>query len=146
MKVKIKLEGGIMPTKGTKGAAAFDLYLPNSTKVFKGRQVLPLYFSIELPKGFCAKIMPRSGYSSKGVEDILGKRHDTDIELGLIDEDYRGVVGVIVNNHDNAYTLRKGTRIAQMLIEKVELDVEFEEVENLSDTERGDGGFGSTGR
>lgn len=132
-----------MPTKGTIGAAAFDVYVPINFEVRKGRNIIPLGFAIELEKGTYAEIRPRSGFSAKGIEDINGIRHNADVLHGLIDEDYRNVVGVIVKANDT-FVIAKGTRIAQMLICKYE-NVSFEEVEELSETERGNGGFGSTG-
>lgn len=160
MEVKIKLNGGIMPQKATAGAAAYDLYIPKNTVVKNNRQVVDLGFSIELPYGYAATIQPRSGFSAKGMEMICSRhvddmdigwneRVDADVTRGLIDCDYRGNVGVIIYtkedlNMGTTYTLLKGTRIAQMQIVKVP-DVELVEVEELSETDRGEGGFGSTG-
>lgn len=82
------------------------------------------------------------GYTSLIPGDKTGYgRFDCDVLHGLIDSDYRGVVGVIVNNHGRAFRLPERTRIAQMVIRKVE-DVEFTEVAQLSHTERENGGFG----
>lgn len=153
MNINIKLhEGGIIPSRQTAGSAGYDVYLPAETKVNAGRQVLPLAFSLEVPEGYAATIEPRSGFSAKGMEgyvwlngeDSIGHgRFDCDVLHGLIDSDYRGIVGVIVNNHGRTFYLPKGTRIAQMVIRKVE-EVEFTEVATLSNTERADGGFGHT--
>ena len=154
--VKIKLEAGaVLPTKGTPNSAAYDVYLPCDYVVEQGRQTLPLNFRIELPNGYEAMIEPRSGYSSKGMEGYrlyhlekscianhLGK-FDCDVISGKVDADYRGIVGVIVVNRDFQFVMRKGTRIAQMTIRRIE-SVEFEETDNLSKTERGAGGFGHT--
>lgn len=161
--VKIKLNGGIMPQKATAGAAAYDLYVPEDTILKPGRQVIDLKFSIELPHGYAATIQPRSGFSAKGVEVVeyfdpfgIGAdeeiiRLDGDVIRGLIDEDYRGNVGVILKierivNYSEEYyhTLKKGTRIAQMQIVEVP-KVKLVMVEELSETDRGEGGFGSTG-
>lgn len=160
--VKIKLTGGIMPKKATSGAAAFDLYAPNDIMLANGRQVIDLKFSMELPHGYAATIQPRSGFSAKGMEvdrkfvedgiclDIEREvRVDGDVIRGLIDEDYRGNVGVIVkatfkSKPYERHVIKKGTRIAQMQIVEVP-QVELIEVEELSETDRGDGGFGHTG-
>lgn len=154
--VKIKLEdGGILPAKATPGAAAYDVYLPQMYIVETGRSVLPLNFRIELPDGYEALIEPRSGFSSKGMEGYISikeedgriidsaghGRFDCDVMHGKIDSDYRGIVGVIVNNRDRRFTLPKGMRIAQMTLRKVE-NATFIQVDALSETERGDGGFG----
>ena len=157
--VKIKLEdGGTLPTKGTPGAAAYDVYLPCDYTIEKGRQTLPLNFRLELPDGYEAMIEPRSGFSSKGMEGYLsiwndsktGKlmkqgygRYDCDVIPGKVDADYRGIVGVIVINRDKEFVMSRGTRIAQMTIRKVE-NAEFVLADTLSDTERGTGGFGHT--
>lgn len=155
MEVKIKKlhKDAVIPTKATKGAAAYDVYTPKSYTILEGRRmILPLGFSIELPYGYEAKIEPRSGFSAKGFEgryveaetgEELVKRYDADVIIGKIDSDYRGEVGVIVKSNET-FIVNKGTRIAQMTIYKVE-DAEFELSEELSDTERADGGFGHTG-
>jgi hypothetical protein len=84
----------------------------------------------------------------KSLPDMQGhqytRRYDADALVGKIDPDYRGNVGIIINNHDQSFILPKGTKVAQMTFYKVELPI-IEEVDNLSDTERGEGGFGSTG-
>lgn len=148
MKVRIKKlrEGAVIPKKATDGAAAYDVRIPSDMVVRPGRQVLPLDIAIELPYGYEAKIEPRSGFESKGMEDYRGERKDADVLVGKIDSDYRGNVGVIVKSDESyPFTLLKGTRIAQMTIYKAE-DAEFEESEELSQTDRGEGGYGSTGR
>ena len=126
------------------GAAAYDLYLKEDIYISSGRQVVGLGFAMEIPQGYAAEIQPRSGFASKGIlaKDLV--RYDADVLYGLIDSDYRGEVGVIINsNEEDDFLVPAGTRIAQMIIKKVE-DVEFREVESLSETERGKGGFGST--
>lgn len=155
MKVKIKKlnENAVIPTKATEGAAAYDVYTPKNYTVLEGRRmVLPLGFSIELPYGYEAKIEPRSGFSAKGFEgryveaetgEEFVKRYDADVIIGKIDSDYRGEVGVIIKSNET-FTVKKGTRIAQMTIYKVE-DADFVLSEELSETERADGGFGHTG-
>lgn len=152
-----------MPQKATEGAAAYDLYVPEDVELGGWRQIIDLKFSIELPLGYAATIQPRSGFSAKGIEveeqtiDENGNiqcevvRVDGDVVRGLIDADYRGNVGVILhfaclytNTKYRKYVLKKGTRLAQMQIEKVP-QVELVEVEELSNTNRGNRGFGSTG-
>ena len=162
--VKIKLNGGIMPKKQHEGDAAFDLYVPEDTTLVNGRQVIDLKFSIELPHGYAATIQPRSGFSSKGIEveehfdpcglgaNVSTIRINGDVLRGLVDAGYRGSVGVILNiqsfglpfDEDFHWVLKKGTRIAQMQIVEVP-QVELIEVDNLSETDRGEGGFGHTG-
>ena len=160
VKVKIKRlsDNAVMPHKMHDNDAGFDLYVPRDTELSEGRQVIPLEFSMELPHGYAATIQPRSGFSSKGIEceyyiwEIKESgefRIDADVIRGLVDENYRGVVGVIINVHRlitpaERFILKRGTRIAQMQIVEV-LDVELEESDALSDTDRGTDGFGSTG-
>ena len=108
---------------------------------------MPLDIAIELPKGYEAKIEPRSGYASQGMEaDMQGYkvRIDCDVITGKVDSDYRGNVGVILNNRDHAGAIIKaGQRIAQLTIYRGE-DADFIETDTLSTTERGAGGFGHT--
>lgn len=160
--VKIKLNGGIMPKKAHPSDAAFDLYVPEDIILRNGRQIIDLKFSLELPQGYAATIQPRSGFSSKGIEVeehcevfdepcITIDRVNGDVLRGLVDSGYRGNVGVILNVVSGAMycdefycVLKKGTRIAQMQIVEVP-QVELMEVDELSETDRGEGGFGHTG-
>lgn len=161
MIVKIKLNGGIMPKKQHEEDAAFDLYVPEDVELHSGRQVIDLKFSIELPIGYAATIQPRSGFSVRGIagdlfvhdgmnyECFCSDHADSDVVRGLIDSNYRGSVGVILKTtekwpEDQKFVILKGTRIAQMQIIEVPY-VMLREVEELSDTDRGAGGFGSTG-
>lgn len=152
MEIKIKKWSGkeIIPTKATEGSAAYDLYAPFDQLILHGRQVIDLYLAIELPYGYEAKVEPRSGYSSKGFAGALDNtqapdiRFDCDVLTGKIDSDFRGSIGVIVNNRDRNFFIKRGQRIAQLTIYKVE-EAEFTEVEKLSETEREAGGFGHTG-
>lgn len=161
--VKIKLNGGIMPTKGSEFAAAYDLYVPENIELKYGRQVIDLKFSIELPHGYAAIIQPRSGFACKGMAvhtmtksfwllalGIFGReqRIDADVIVGLIDEDYRNNVGALVkSNYKSLFRkafLPKGTRIAQMRIVKVP-ETSLIEVEELDMSKNRGGGYGHTG-
>jgi dUTP pyrophosphatase len=103
------------------------------------RKLLPTGLYIELPVGYEAQIRPRSGLAAKHGISVLNAP-------GTIDADYRGEIKVILVNLSNeAFTINPGERIAQMVVAKYE-KVEWQEVETLSETERGEGGFGSTGR
>ena len=143
IKIKKLSEDALIPVRATDGAACFDLYIPRETAIQKGRNVVPLDLAIELPHGTYAEIRPRSGFSAKGMEDVHGCRRDADVLHGVCDEDYRGNIGVIIRSED-FFVLGKGTRVAQMLIANYRL-CELEEVGELSSSERGEGGFGSTG-
>lgn len=147
--VKIKLmPGGHMPEKKTAGAAAWDCYAriegePLSTKAIAGRErsvKIPLGFALELPAGYHAEIVPRSSMGFK-----TGLRMSNSV--GVIDSDYRGEVCQLLDNVSlaNVENIKDGDRVAQMLIVK-DPDVELVQVENLSETDRGTGGFGSTGK
>lgn len=149
MKVKIKKlsDDAVIPVKATVGSAAYDVFLPRDYRITVGRQILPLDLSIELPHGYQAMIEPRSGFSAKGFEGESNPgypcRYDADVIPGKIDSDHRGNIGVIVKSNER-FTALKGTRVAQLTIQKVE-DADFVECEELSETERGAGGFGHTG-
>ena len=143
IRIKRLTEDALLPVRATDGAACFDLYVPKDTPIQKGRNIIPLDIAIELPHGTYAEIRPRSGFSAKGFEDITGCRRDADVLHGVCDCDYRGNVGVIVRSEDY-FIVAKGTRVAQMLIGHY-LPCDLIEVEDLSSTDRGIGGFGSTG-
>ena len=103
------------------------------------RAVVPTGLRVEIPPGFEMQIRPRSGLALKHGITLPNTP-------GTIDSDYRGPLGVaLVNLGAEPYTIRHGDRIAQMIVAPV-IQVQFQEVEALSDTSRGAGGFGSTGK
>ena len=161
--VKIKLNGGILPTKGSDFAAAYDLYTPEDVELKYGRQVINLKFPIELPHGMAAIIQPRSGFTCKGMQVqaiirhwwlmLFGifskeKRVDADVIVGLIDEDFRDNVGALVKSNYKSFfrkaIIPQGTRIAQMRIVKVP-ETALAEVEELNMAKNRGGGYGHTG-
>jgi len=102
------------------------------------RAIVPTGIFMELPVGYEAQVRPRSGLAAKKGISVLNAP-------GTIDADYRGEVGVIlVNLSSEAFVVENGERIAQMVLAKHER-AEWEEVDSLSETDRGAGGFGSTG-
>lgn len=127
------------PTFGTKGAACFDLYASEDIFIGSGdTKAVPTGLAFEVPEGFCLTIYSRSSSFSK-----LGL---TIVPL-IVDSDYRGEVLVFARYEERypGYRLiKKGQRIAQFKIERLE-PTEIVEVDELSQTERGTGGFGSTG-
>lgn len=153
--VKIKLDGGIMPQKKSKFAGAYDLYCPEDTPIFLGRQIINLKFQLEMPPYFKADVRARSGYSSKGVDaaffdgDSMSKeRISADVILGLVDADYRGNVGVILKVDDfrcgtDGWYIPKGERIAQMAFTFVP-NVDLLQADSLDMTDDRGGGFGHT--
>ncbi len=144
MKVKIfNCSGHELPSYKTSESAGMDLraFLPDGKVVLPplGRQLIPTGLFIELPEGYEAQIRPRSGLA---LNEGLGLLNSP----GTLDADYRGELGVIVVNlSNNMITIEDGERICQMVINKVE-QAEWIEVNELSDSERGDGGFGHTGK
>jgi dUTP pyrophosphatase len=104
-----------------------------------GRALVATGFAIALPAGYEAQVRPRSGLALKHGVTVLNTP-------GTIDADYRGEVGVILINHgDTPFTVRRGDRIAQMVVAPV-VQVAWQATETLDETGRGSGGFGSTGR
>ena len=137
---KLKPNAAI-PTYGSINAAGADLYacIDSALVVRPGETVLvPTGLSMEIPEGYAGLIYARSGLASKKGLAPANK-------VGVIDSDYRGEVLVALHNHSAAdASIEPGERIAQLVITPYIMGV-FEEAEDLSDTERGKGGFGSTG-
>lgn len=132
----------ILPEYKTEGAAGMDLCAAiDKPVVLKPleRQLIPTGLKIELEHGYEAQIRPRSGLSIKHGITLINC-------VGTIDEDYRGEVCIpLVNISDKEYTIEPNERIAQMVIAKVE-QAKIEVVTELTETARGEGGFGSTGK
>nr|WP_255550076.1 dUTP diphosphatase [Corynebacterium sp. TAE3-ERU2] len=129
-----------LPTRAHRGDAGVDLYAADSLTLAPGeRALINTGIALALPLGYVGLIHPRSG---------LGAKHGVSVvnTPGTIDADYRGEIKVCLINHDRheSFAVTRGMRIAQLVIQKVEL-VDFEEVEELDDTVRGTGGYGSTG-
>ena len=147
-------ENAVVPIKGSPGAAGYDLYSAKNWTLFPGqRHLFPTNISIKIPAGYYGRIAPRSG---------LAFKHGIDVLAGVIDEDYLGDIGVILLNTDHedvisqdcngcdyslgkgrSFDITKGMRIAQIIFEKY-YNFDFVGVDELSKTERGTGGFGST--
>ena len=132
----------ILPEYKTEGAAGMDLCAAISEPVTLKpleRTLIPTGLKIELEHGYEAQIRPRSGMSIKHGITLINC-------VGTIDEDYRGEVCVaVVNISNDEYTIQPDERIAQMVITKYE-QAKLEVVAELTDTDRGEGGFGSTGK
>jgi len=142
MKIPIKIltNTARIPSFGSSGAACFDIYSDSpSTIINPGETVIiKTGFAVEIPLGFDMKIYSRSGYATVGI--IVANAP------GVIDSDFRGEVGVILHNQSHvAREIIKGQRIAQGEITEV-LPVTFDTVLFISETDRGQGGFGSTGK
>ena len=130
-----------LPTYATEGAAGMDLYAANEEPITLApleRKLVPLGFTMELPTGYEAQIRPRSGMAIKRGITLSNC-------VGTVDEDYRGEVCVgLVNLSREDYTIQAGDRIAQMVVAPVTKAV-IVEADELAETVRGEGGFGSTG-
>ncbi|MCL2727118.1 MAG: dUTP diphosphatase [Bacteroidales bacterium] len=131
-----------LPHYATSGAAGMDLYAHTPQPITLQplqRSLVPTGLFIELPVGFEAQIRPRSGLAAKHGVGVVNSP-------GTIDADYRGEIKVIlVNLSDTPFTLHPGERIAQMVV-AAHARVTWQQVEELNETERGAGGFGSTGK
>ena len=139
MNIRVKVnEGGMIPQYQTKGSAGFDLHSAENITILPGQVVaVSTGISYEVPEGYEMQVRSRSGLALKNNVFILNG-------IGTIDSDYRGVVKAILCNASNVnFSVRTGDRIAQGVINKYETGV-FESVKELSVTERGEGGFGST--
>jgi len=141
MKVKIKKThpNGKIPTYATDGSGAFDFYSAEDVKVGNGQvRNINLGVAMEIPQGHVLLLFPRS---SIGIKTCLRMANS----VGVIDSDYRGTIHAMYENiFCVPHHINQGDRIAQGIIVPIP-KVEFEEVEELSTTERGEGGFGSTG-
>jgi len=131
-----------LPTRGSEHAAGWDLYALEDTVVpFRQSMKLRTGLHVAIPLGYEGQVRARSSLGSKGL--ILPH------SIGTIDADYRGELFVLMTwiGEGDSYTVKAGERIAQMLISPIP-DVDFREVDfgDLGETERGEGGFGSTGR
>jgi len=128
-----------IPEYKTAGAAGADVYAVKNADIRPGGTTLiELGFSIAIPEGYEVQVRSRSGLALKNQVIVLNSP-------GTIDSDYRGPMGVILANFGkDVFYVNKGDRVAQLVINKVET-FPYEEVEELDETERGVGGFGSTG-
>lgn len=130
----------IMPTKGSDYAAGHDIYMPEAGKVFGAvASVIPLGFAAAVPEGFVALLLPRSGVGTK-------KGLELNNTCGVIDSDYRGEWKAAIRTKDGMpLSWEAGERLLQFLVLPI-ANVNLELVDELSDTVRGTGGFGSSGK
>lgn len=138
----IKDEGVTLPKYETLGAAGMDVRANIKEPIVLGsldRVLIPLGLRLEIPEGYEVQVRPRSGLALKHGIGMVNS-------IGTIDSDYRGEIGaIIVNLSKEPYTIQPQERIGQLVLNKVE-QIEWEVVEKLSESERGAGGFGSTGK
>jgi len=139
MSIRIKKlsPNAIIQTSGYGGAVGYDLYSNESVVVPPThRALVGTGIAMVLPDGVYGRVAPRSG---------LAVKHGIQVGAGVVDPDYTGEVKVVLFNHgDKDFEVKKGDRVAQLILERCETP-EVEEVGTVEDTERGAGGFGSTG-
>lgn len=137
MLVKKISEHATLPVRASAGAAGYDICSAyDYTVPARGKELVKTDISIMIPSGTYARVAPRSG---------LAWKNSIDVGAGVIDEDYRGNVGVILFNHSDVdFTVKAGDRVAQLILERIAI-ADVEEVTDLDETARGAGGFGSSG-
>lgn len=139
MKVKLLDNNAKAPERATANAAGYDIFSLTDCCIYpQTRAMLKTGISIELPEGYYGRLAPKSG---------LALNYGIDVMAGVIDSDYRGEISVILYNTDKdiPYMVRIGDKIAQLIIEKY-YPFGLQVVDDLSDSERGSDGFGSTGK
>ena len=126
-----------LPTRGSAGAAGLDLYAVERVTIRAGgRAAVRTGLAVSIPAGFYGRVAPRSG---------LAVRHGIDVLAGVVDSDYRGeILCALVNHGDEPFEVEPGARVAQLVVEAIATP-EPGWVEELEETKRGTGGFGSTG-
>ncbi|KAI9339945.1 dUTPase-like protein [Obelidium mucronatum] len=137
LQVKLLSDKARLPVRGSIGAAGYDLCSAKDMVIPAGqRAIVPTDISIAVPAGTYGRVAPRSG---------LAVKHFIDVGAGVIDADYRGPVGVVLFNFGSLdFEIKEGDRVAQLILEQCCI-AEIDNVEQLDDTVRGAGGFGSTG-
>lgn len=139
LKVYKRSTNATTPTKGSALAAGYDLYSSEASVVpARGQAMVATDISVIVPVGTYGRVAPRSG---------LAVKHGISTGAGVIDADYRGEVKVVLFNHgEKDFAIEKGDRIAQLVLEQI-INADIVEIEEkeLDETERGAGGFGSTG-
>jgi len=137
LRVKRHSSEATMPVRATDGSAGYDLSSSVAKELLAGeRFAFDTSLSIQVPTGCYGRIAPRSGLAVKKGVNVLA---------GVIDSDFRGLLKVVLINHsDQSFDVKIGDRIAQLILERIYVP-DVEEVDEHEATERGDGGFGSTG-
>ena len=141
--VKVKLtkihEEAIVPKYAHPGDSGMDIYSVKDYSISPlGRRLIETGLTVEIPLGYEIQVRPKSGLALKSGITVLNTP-------GTIDSGYRGEIGVILfNSNQESYSVKKGDKIAQIVLQKVET-IEFEEVSKLEESVRNTGGFGSTG-
>jgi len=136
LQIKLNFDDAKVPERGSSESAGYDLYSYETIRILPGQtQLYDTGISFKVPVGTYGRIAPRSGMSKKGLM----------VNAGVIDRDYTGPIKIMLHNlSSDTYTVNKNDRIAQLILEKIKTPT-IEIVDNLDDTQRGSGGFGSTG-
>ena len=137
LQVKLLRGNAVLPARGSAGAAGYDLCAASNCVIpSRGKGTVETGLAVSLPPGTYARIAPRSG---------LAIRNFIDVGAGVVDSDYRGEIKVVLFNHSaEDFAVQAGDRIAQLILERIETP-QVKKVAALDDTDRGAGGFGSTG-
>lgn len=140
IKIKLLNDDAVIPKYQTELAAGVDLHTTESKTIQPNETVLlKTGIAMQIPKGYEGQVRPRSGMSLKTKVRVSNSP-------GTLDADYRGEVGIILDNIGNeTIQINKGDRVAQLVFNQIEV-ADFELVNDLDETERGDGGFGSTNK
>lgn len=140
LKVYLRSERATLPTKGSALAAGYDIYSAEDAVIpAQGQGLVDTDISVIVPIGTYGRVAPRSG---------LAVKHGISTGAGVVDADYRGEIKVVLFNHSQKdFEIKKGDRVAQLVLEKI-VNAEIQQIEKheLVATERGEGGFGSTGK
>jgi dUTP pyrophosphatase len=137
IKIRLLDKEAKVPTYGSEEAAGFDLYSSEDSIILPGEtKKIKTSLSVEMPKGYHIQIWDRSGLGSKGIHRFAG----------VVDSDYRGEIMIVLHNTTKSeFKISKGDRIAQALLLPI-IQASFIQSEELSETQRNQGGFGSTGK
>ncbi len=142
MEIEIKLakKNAKLPSYGRRGDAALDLFVCEATSLSPSEiKMVSTGVFLAIPDGYCGLVLPRSGLASKHAITLINSP-------GLLDSNYRGEITIPLINHGNeTYEIEEGDRVAQLLIIPCP-NIDFKEVKELSSSNRGQSGFGSSGR
>ena len=146
IKVKKVHDNAVLPVFAHSTDTGFDLFTVEDTAVNANEKaIVRTGLIFDLPYGWGIQVRNKSGITTKGVPNLLGDNADITVYIGTVDSAYRGEVGIMIKNETNdKIVIPSGIKLAQGVLEKV-YQCTFEEVNDVSETDRGTGGYGSTG-
>ena len=148
MNIRVKKihENAVIPQFAHATDTGFDLFTVENTIIQANKKsIVRTGLIFDLPYGWGIQVRNKSGITVKGVPNLLGYNADITVYIGTIDSAYRGELGIMVKNEtEETIVIPSGTKLAQGILEKV-YQCTFTEIEEVSETDRGNGGFGSTG-